>query len=202
MDPCCQWMPQPIFTLTNRATADAWHTNGSIIMNPWDVRPKAVKGNQTPDSIFLAVGVALTAWERLESMLAELFDLLLASENRAAFKVYQSSKTSNARREMLSAALPLDRASERENAELTNFVSSVNEFAARRNEIAHGQIYALGEHGYYLGPSNLTKRKWGKEGAAKYQYVASDIDYYTREFGALERRCGALIGELKSAAKT
>src|SRR5262245_42389496 len=128
--------------------------------NPWDVRPRQGKGNETPDPIFQAVGAALTVWERLESTLAELFDLLLASENRAAFKVYQSAKSSHARKEMLLAALPLDRASGAENAELSEFISTIGEFAACRNEIAHGQVVNLGEYGHYLAPSNLMKGKW------------------------------------------
>src|ERR1700730_15826035 len=165
--------------------------------NEWDVRPRSGKGDETPDAIFHAVGVATTAWERLESTLAELFDLLLASENRAAFKVYQSSKTSYAPMEMLRAALPLDRASYATNKTLADFVSTVSEFAARRNEIAHGQVYNLAEHGYYLGPSNLIKRKWATHGAAKFQYVASDVQYYAEQFAALGERCNGLIKELK-----
>jgi hypothetical protein len=166
--------------------------------NNWDVRAKAEKGDETPVFIFCAVGAAITAWERLESTLAELFDLLLASGNRAAFKVYQSSKTSNARIEMLGAALPLDRASDAANEKLADFVSTINEFVARRNEIAHGQVFNLGEHGYYLGPSNLIKGKWTKHGAAKFQYVASDIYYYVEQFAALGKRCEALIDELET----
>jgi hypothetical protein len=168
--------------------------------NLWDVRQKAEKGDQTPDPIFHAVGAAITAWERLESILAELFDLLLASENRAAFKVYQSSKTSSARIEMLIAALPLDRASDMANKELANFVTTIKRFVDRRNEIAHGQVYNLGEHGYYLGPSNLITRIWAKhDNSAKFQYIASDIDHYVEQFVALGKKCEALIEELKSA---
>jgi hypothetical protein len=170
--------------------------------NLWDVRQRAEKGNQTPDPIFHAVGAAITAWERLESILAELFDLLLASGNRAAFKVYQSSNTSNARMEMLSGALPFERASEVANKDLDNFVATVNKFVARRNEIAHGQVYNLAEDGFYLGPSNLMKGKWSKHGSAKFQYVASDINYYVEQFAALGKRCEALIEELQSALKT
>jgi hypothetical protein len=64
------------------------------------------------------------------------------------------------------------------------------------------QVYCLGEHGYYLGPSNLMKRKWVEQGgAAKHQYVASDIDYYVDQFVALEKRYEALIDKLKLATK-
>jgi hypothetical protein len=165
--------------------------------NEWDVRPRAEKGDDTPDVIFHAVGAALSTWERLESIVAELFDLLLASGNRAAFKVYQSSNTANARLAMLNAALPLDGASVAANAKLEKFVAALNQFVARRNEIAHGQVYNLGEHGYYLGPSNLKKSKWAS-GEAKFQYVASDIHHYVGQFAALRERCEALIEELKT----
>jgi hypothetical protein len=166
--------------------------------NDWDIRPRAEKGDETPDLIFHAVGTALTTWERLESIVAELFDLLLASGNRAAFKVYQSSKTSSARIEMLSAALPLDRASAAGNAELENFVATFNKFVARRNEIAHGQVLYLDEYGYYLAPSNLMKSKWAKHGEAKFQYVASDIHHYVRQFASLANQCESLIESLKT----
>jgi hypothetical protein len=166
--------------------------------NDWDVRPRQEKGDETPDLIFHAVGAAITAWERLETILAELFDLLLASGNRAAFKVYQSSKTSAARMEMLGAALPLDGATDAVNRELEDFVITVQRFVARRNEIAHGQVANLGEYGYYLGPSNLIKGKWGKDGAAKFQYVASDLHYYIGQFAALHKRCQVLIAKLKA----
>ena len=101
---------------------------------------------------------------------------------------------------MLNAALPLDRASDAENEELANFVSAINEFAARRNEIAHGQVYGLNEQGYYLGPSNLMKHKWAKHGAAKYQYVAADISYYCDQFVALKKQYDGLIARLRPVA--
>jgi hypothetical protein len=172
----------------------------SVMDDPWDVRPRVKKGDAKSDAIFLVVGAAITEWERLESSLAELFDLLLASTNRAAFKVYQSSKTSNARGEMLSAAIPLDRASDAENEELATFISTVNKFAARRNEIAHGQVHNLGKYGYYLGPSNLMKSKWAKEGSPKYQYVAADIYYYIQQFAALRKQCEVLIARLRTTS--
>src|SRR4051794_8469744 len=133
------------------------------------------------------------AWEQLESRLAELFDLLLASANRAAFKVYQSSKSTSARREMLTAAIPMHGAGDTINAELSAFSEVVGKFAARRNELAHGQVFSLQEHGFYLAPSNLMKNKWTKDGAAKYQYTAADIAYYAQQFATLNEQCTALI---------
>jgi len=60
-------------------------------------------------------------------------------------------------------------------------------------------VYNLGDHGYYLGPSNLIKRKWAKrDNSAKFQYIASDIEYYVKQFVALGKRCEALIDGLKT----
>ena len=168
--------------------------------DPWDVRPRVEMGDEKSDAIFLAVGAAITEWERLESILAELFDLLLASTNRAAFKVYQSSKTSNARREMLSAAIPLDRASDAENEELATFISTVNKFAARRNEIAHGQVHNLGEYGLLSRAIQSNEKQVGQRGSAKYQYVAADIYYYIQQFEALRKQCEVLIARLRTTS--
>lgn len=74
----------------------------------------------------------------------------------------------------------------------------LSKFVARRNEIAHGQVFNLGEHGYYLGPSNLMKSKWAKHGEARFQYVASDILHYVRQFAALANQCESLIEELRT----
>src|SRR6266480_7590832 len=170
--------------------------------DPWDIRPKAIKGDPAPDNIFHAVGVATTQWERLESVLAELFDLLLASGNRAAFKIYRSAKTSNARQEMLGAAVPVANVDSATNRELVTFVKTIGKYVARRNEIVHGQVFNLDEHGFYLAPSNLMKSKWTKERAAKYQYVANDVYYYAGQFAEIRTQCEALVRKLKSLAKT
>jgi hypothetical protein len=72
----------------------------------------------------------------------------------------------------------------RENTKLENFVSTVHNFVARRNEIAHGRVYNPGEHGYYLGPSNLIKSRWATaSGEAKFQYVvvADNALYYAEK---------------------
>lgn len=172
--------------------------------NPWDVRRKADKGDQAAETIFQAVGYALTAWETLESGLAEIFDALLASDNRAAFRVYQTVKTSSTRTEMLDAAIPSTDASPELNADLAEFVAKVSKFGARRNEIAHGRVFNLGEHGHYLGPSNLNRHKWKLDGAAKYQYTSEDVSYYANAFMTLADRAADFaqyVREANAAAK-
>jgi hypothetical protein len=102
---------------------------------------------------------------------------------------------------MLKAALPLERATDAENETLDSFVTALSKFADRRNEIAHGQVLDFSEYGYYLCPSNLRKSKWTKQGVAKYQYVAADINYYAEQFALLREKCDALVSHLKATNK-
>ena len=164
----------------------------------WDVRPRAAKGDADPTSILHAVGAALTAWERLEISLAELFDALVDSGNRAAHGAYTAVIVSSSRGEMLRAAI--DRALRFDaafQAKADGFAERVGRFAARRNEIAHGCAVNLGEYGFYFGPTSLLRRKWTKEGAAKFQYVATDIQHYAKSFMGLKDECDALTEEVK-----
>lgn len=73
----------------------------------------------------------------------------------------------------------------------------IRQFGARRNEIAHGRVYDLGEFGFQLGPNNTNPRKWAA-GTAKYQYGSADIAFYAEQFIALARRTQAFEIELIS----
>ena len=142
------------------------------MINPWDVRPKQGKGDSKPDKIFLLVGRSLSVWEMLESNCAELFDVVVSAQpsNRAAFSAYIAVKSASARSELLEAAvnraLPLD---DPARTPALALVAAFKNFGARRNELAHGRVYNLDEHGFYLGPINVMPHKWTKQGEAKYQ---------------------------------
>jgi hypothetical protein len=171
-----------------------------FMFDPWDVRPKADKGDADPNNILHRVGAALSAWEMLEMSLAELFDALVASGNRAAHGAYTAVIASVSRGEMLRAAI--DRALRFDTtfqAGAGEFAERVGKFAARRNEIAHGCALNLGEYGYYFGPTTLLRRKWTKEGLAKYQYVAADIEHYAKCFMALKIESDNLTEAVKGA---
>lgn len=157
------------------------------MQHPWEVRPKQEKGSDNYDSIFVQVGRALTAWETAESHMAELFDALVASQpsNRAAFSAFVAVKTSSARTDLLAAAF--DRAvghGDPAREDVSDLIEKFGKFGARRNEIAHGRVYDLAEYGYYLGPNNTMPNKW-RDGAAKFQYTADDVEFYGREFAQL-----------------
>lgn len=165
------------------------------MQNPWDVRPKQPRGDHTPDAIYLQVGAALTAWETLESLCAELFDAIVAAQpsNRAAFSAFSTVKSASARTELIEAAAaravpPSDPA----HTEVAAVISAFGKLGGRRNEIAHGSVYDLEDHGFYLAPNNIMRHKWSPDGAAKYQYTAADISHYVAEFVALAHRIEAL----------
>jgi hypothetical protein len=171
--------------------------------NAWDVRPKRDKGDNTPEPLYLKVGEALTSWEALESIMAELFDVMVSVQpsNRAAFCAFTAVRSSSARTQLLEAAA--DKAVPKRDParnDVNAAIKAFGEFGARRNEIAHGRVYGLGEHGFYLAPNNVMPHKWTDEGQAKYQYVADDLAYYASCFIRLEDAACRIVTALRSRA--
>jgi hypothetical protein len=72
--------------------------------NPWDVPPLAEIGDTDANSIFVAVGRALTEWEHVEAALGQLFAFLVGAQvsypnNEPAIeRMAQSSAFKDARR--------------------------------------------------------------------------------------------------------
>ena len=166
--------------------------------NPWDVRSQPSKGDSSFEPIFLQVGRALSAWETAESALAELFDVLVAAQpsNRAAFASFAAVKSSSARGELLAAAFA--RAMDQSDPAYDDTAAIIDQFgrySARRNELAHGRVYNLGEHGFQLGPNNIMPHKW-KDGVAKYQYASEDVAHYATRFEVLASAISALATAL------
>jgi hypothetical protein len=46
---------------------------------PWDIRPKGAKGSTTADEVYRAVGMALTSWESIEVVLADIFTIFVGA---------------------------------------------------------------------------------------------------------------------------
>ena len=137
--------------------------------------------------------------------MAERCDVLVAEHpsNRAAFSAFTAVRTSSARTDLLEAAyvraLPLGHPARDDVARLIN---AFGKFGARRNEIAHGRVYDLDEHGYFLGPNNVMPHKWTDEGSAKYQYTSEDVAHYVDCFLSLLQRAKGVVAGLKFAAET
>lgn len=69
-------------------------------------------------------------------------------------------------------------------SDTSQLIAKFAKFGARRNELAHGRVFNLGEYGFMLGPNNTNPNKW-KNGSATYQYASSDIGYYAKHFADL-----------------
>lgn len=174
--------------------------------NPWDVRPRQSKGDPTPDTLFHAVGAALTAWEQLESDLAELFDCLVSGvadrreSNRSAFMAFITVKASSARTDLREAAVPRALAESALLKRALSLVASINGFGSRRNGIAHGRAFALGEAGFQLGPNNTSQSKWHNKGEAigraRYRWNADDVVYYVEQFSMISTDCRDLTNNI------
>lgn len=180
-------------------------------MEEHDRRPNPAHGTVNVHDLWASVGAALTFWERLESSLGELFDVMVsgkarAESNAAAFAVYVSVSTAEARIQMLQASCVRALRNHKFERESTlAMIHSCQHFRARRNDIAHGMVVNLDEHGHFLVPNNVSGTKWGKDGSAKYQWGCDEIDYYTEIFRKLEDDClraVAVITALISAERS
>jgi hypothetical protein len=165
--------------------------------NPWDILPMPEKGDEKGETLFAAVGNALTRWEELEEELADIFavfvgaptlGLVLARE--PAVRAYGSINNFYGRAEALEAAassyFTANKAAAAElEADLRGLMKKCRNFAGQRNNIAHGRKNFLPTKGHYLLPAFYNTRKYPTEPVPSYAYTSKEIDYYAGWFGAL-----------------
>ncbi len=135
----------------------------------WDIRPLQPEGSPTEDDVYLAVGRALTAWERIEVQLSELYLFFIGrhysypNEYRrtvtASLRAYGSVNGFITRFEMIEKAgdiffhprqfgplqnreldLKLIEQEKKLQSRFSTIVEETRGFVARRNEIAHGIV--------------------------------------------------------------
>lgn len=176
----------------------------------WD-RPKTpAKGDKRERNTFAAVGSALTEWERLEHQLGELFVALVSSRSNEARRAYSAVIVNSARLTMIAAATEVfflhrtstDMADLQKR--LTKLVNTVEQIAARRNEIAHGVVtFMLDDKdgdappSFVLGPSFYAYRQrqlFAVSGTTSmiglsplYQYSSAEIDELSNRFQILRQ---------------
>jgi hypothetical protein len=154
---------------------------------PSDVLPLPDIGDKDPDAIFVAVGRALTLWEGVEDQLADLFAVLTGNASgkpaSPAKRAYGTIAAFRGRQEMVATAAeaffsnlsPEDAdaaIAATVKAEVRSLLKSANDFSARRNEIAHGQVKKVEVSGpllsrlglasdetWYLQPAGTTAPK-------------------------------------------
>lgn len=112
---------------------------------PWDPPPIPVKGDPDIETVYAAIGTALSAWEGLEEQLANIFAALVAPDGiqLPAQRAYGSILTFRGRGELITAAAGavfflFPNTGLR--TSIKNLLDEASQFAARRNEIAHGKV--------------------------------------------------------------
>lgn len=115
--------------------------------NSWDAAPFPARGDQSPETLFIEVGRALTEWELFEERLSWIFALLVTDRpgepGQAAIHSYGSIASFRGRSDMVgmaAAAYLAERPASEAVAKLKPFLTRANDFATRRNEIAHGIV--------------------------------------------------------------
>lgn len=151
-----------------------------VTIDPWAQRPKQPSGDPNPHAIFCSVGMALTAWETIEGEISTAYVGLIDATDYRSNK-YFKTPSFESRYGLISSAITSN-INNKDCSGFQAFVDLVLKYGARRHEIAHGRVFNLGEHGFYLGPNNVLVNRHYPAGVAKYQYTAADIQHYASEF--------------------
>jgi hypothetical protein len=162
-------------------------------MNDWDILPTPEKGDTTHAELYTAVGHALTQWENLEEELAELFSVLVGAPEMApgrgpAISAYGSVSNFNVRANMLKAAAevffgqyPPEIAGPIKEG-FDDLMKSCVQFAARRNDIAHGKRELVAGRGHYLLPAFYNSKKHRPGQVMAFGYSSKEIRAYANHF--------------------
>ena len=152
--------------------------------HPWERRPRAPHGDNSPNPIFCAVGLALTLWEMTEGEISIAYiGLLPAMEYRT--NKYFSTPSFESRHKLVQKAIEAN-VNKKDCSGFREFMDKALNYSLRRHEIAHGRVYNCGEHGFYLGPNNTLSRNF-PDRTAIYQYTSSDINFFCNEFAGLAK---------------
>jgi hypothetical protein len=120
---------------------------------PWDIRDSSRQGDHTENEIFKSVGRALTEWENVENSCARLFAIFVSAHQQRAYhapavRAYGSIVGFTSRGTMLRLAAKayFDRRKDKKSIfaeEFKTLMDECSEYAARRNEIAHGSVESM-----------------------------------------------------------
>jgi hypothetical protein len=189
--------------------------------NPWDIAPLLPKGDAEATPIWTAVGKALTVWERLDGVLADIFGVMVGSRGGAATAALGIIGTSSTRAEMLNVAGAIVL---QKDATLLSALKSITRRAgylsSRRNDIAHGVVGHFVEghtdehgavtevdHGHYLTPATYATRKRSNIERQMgdpmmldhvYAYTSEQVEDYGIAFLALYREAVQLMFIVKA----
>jgi hypothetical protein len=187
-------------------------------LQPWDPRPDPKEGDPHEDITFAAVGRALTGWERFETKLSEMFGAIVSpdADTLAAQRAYGSGTAFHGRAKMVAAAgaayfnvFPDEKLA----SAVRDLLALGTNYAARRNDIAHGTVkyyggtsptskvgFALFPSAYNTSRNELLDPLWATilfphQIEPKYTYSSLEIFYFTAKFVELADRADYLAGQ-------
>jgi len=175
--------------------------------NPWDPLPWPKIGEASPETLYAAMGEALSNWEDFDATLGAVFAAFVSDDPRPAERAYFAIRTFEGRLEMVRAAStayfdarPNTQLQER----LKELISSAKNFSERRNEIAHSTVDLFrleGERdpiiesrGYALFPTRASFRHRDVENTPRYCYTTPEINYFSEHFNCLVAPAADLCG--------
>jgi hypothetical protein len=125
---------------------------------PWDIPPIPTRGDLDAETIFAAVGGALSQWEFFEGHLGEIYSFLIGSSAQTSptMRAYGSVSSFSTRIDLVKAAASayFMRKSNPLNDDLRSLFDKAKSFSFRRNDIAHGIVQPV-SLGSGLSPNTL-----------------------------------------------
>lgn len=179
-----------------------------VMANPWDIPPTKARGDKTPVPIYTAVGLAMSAWEFIETDLSSMFAVFSGATTwtatAPAVRAYGSIVSYRARREALTAAaraffkvhhMP------REQRSFKIVLKKCDGWSDRRNDIAHGLALRVTSiaPGYFLWPTPSNTRKYHIDSTEPaYRYRASQIKKIAFSFKKVRKQTLKLANRLEA----
>jgi hypothetical protein len=187
--------------------------------NPFANPLIAKRGDKSPSEIHLAVGMALDNWEHCEASFATIYSALVKPEGSddMLMRAFGTIAAPATRREMTWEACDAYfsyHPNKALKAEVRHLLNLYKDAAARRNEIAHGNVIGLSlplPTTWYLAPAIYSTRKTHmlptdmKEpfgGVHKYRYSTREIFRFISCFQALDKRASAAMRSIRDFYKS
>lgn len=161
-------------------------------------------GDPRPEDLWIAVGQALTSWERLQGCLTLLLGAIVGSNSVALMHAFGRLLQVNSKLDMLrDAARTALHGRQDILARIVQFLENVNKHNDFRNHCAHGIVSSFSEngteHGYFLHPDISNGKYVDRKGfpdTLKFKLTAREVRQYTEGFEGLRGEVVALILEL------
>lgn len=163
------------------------------------------KGDPTPNAIYLEVGQALSTWERLETVIADMFLVMTRpgdTYNDAAMRrTFGSVENTIGRLKIITELAKIHFSPYYEEGEIKwqfdAYVSSIRISAQRRNEIAHGIATGFmrqSDHQevFLIAPSYITARNYRKIGLLEFEKInafsTSNYCYNSQDIASMSKK--------------